>query len=732
MPFSLSIRSRLFLTVAAIFTFSFLIFFIFTANLLDEKIEQEVQSDLNADLKYIHSQFYARPLTVKYSLLNPASSPAIHDIIRTRNIPRLKEAVERWRQNMSFVDLVLVLDERSQVLLTGSGSSAEAAIHFAGITRRVMEEKQPVIATELVAENLMDETDLSSNPAAGESGQALIMTVAVPVIDKQGKVLATLLLGDILNRDRQILYSVPRIFDTELEISLTQGNQRIASSVESRDAGLISHEILKAVEHGTFIGDTIIAGIPSKVAVEALRNAQGKVVGTLSVALVRDTYVRARYENLVNVGIAGGIGFILSSLMAFIAARTLTGPLDRLCTAARKVQEGDLDYRTNMNQSDEFGRLGSSFDLMTASLKERELTINRKTIELEEMNNLLGQKVAERTAQLATEMGRLEAILTSMADGVVSVDWTNRVVLYNPAAQRMLGLAPGSILGRRLDDLADYVEMRVLLEYINDIREAAGIAQTERTMTVGTRSLHLHISRLSDQESRFSDVVISFRDVTAEEEMKRIKNNLIITLSHEFKTPLTSMKGALELLLKRQNLGDTERDLLDVGLRNTKRLHGIVGELLHLARKGTTAAHRQPLEVKMLVNDALQDVVSAVETEMRIHITPDLPLIFGEREKLTQVLVNLMANAAISSTRGGHVSLHAHQEGEYVQFSINGGVGVPGSARWDGALGHTSLGTGLGMVFCKEIIESHSGRITFCAGEYGSEVIFTVPAYEVP
>ena len=272
------------------------------------------------------------------------------------------------------------------------------------------------------------------------------------------------------------------------------------------------------------------------------------------------------------------IGIMLSVIIAYMAARKLTGPLRELARGTAMIEAGDLNQRVIVRNRDEVGALAGSFNRMATALAERDGIIRRKNQDLQELNELLEKKVVERTAELSMEMGRLETVLTSMAEGVVVTDKDNRVILFNPAAQNLFDLVPFRVVGQPIEQLCDMSEFSTLFDNIRELRAAGDSAAARKEeMEVKGKKLKINLAPMVDEGGAFAGVVMSIRDVTVEEEVDRMKTEFISTVSHELKTPLTSMKGSLQLLLNRGKwLTDTERQLLMVCLRNTQRLIRLV------------------------------------------------------------------------------------------------------------------------------------------------------------
>jgi signal transduction histidine kinase len=233
-----------------------------------------------------------------------------------------------------------------------------------------------------------------------------------------------------------------------------------------------------------------------------------------------------------------------------------------------------------------------------------------------------------------------------------------------------------------------------------------------------------------------------------EEEVDRMKTEFISTVSHELKTPLTSMKGSLQYIINRgQWQTDTEPELLKICLRNTDRLIRLINDILDISKieAGKLTFALKPQPVGELVRDAIEEISGfAMHRNISInnYVGMDMPRVYADHDRLIQVLTNLLSNAVKFSPAGKTVILSAKREGNYVAVSVaDEGEAIRWSDRDKLFRKFQQLhtisateggGTGLGLAICKEIVERHHGRVYYQEGAGGGNVFtFTVPIYEV-
>jgi signal transduction histidine kinase len=297
----------------------------------------------------------------------------------------------------------------------------------------------------------------------------------------------------------------------------------------------------------------------------------------------------------------------------------------------------------------------------------------------------------------------LQAVLASLSEGVIVADAERRVMLVNPAARGLLSLpAPGEEQALEIftDELLPASE-RVIRSYSAPVRDDGG--QVLGSVTV-------------------------LRDATRDQELDRLKSEFLTVVSHELQTPLTAIKGALELVLDDDTgqLTRVQRRFLETIERNSTRLVGLVGDLLDLSRleAGRVELEPQPLDTPSLVRGALAAVSNLFEargTQLHVDVPESVPPILGDRRRVEQILTNLLANAAKYTPGGGVVEVAASSVNGHVSLSVaDNGPGVPESERdivfdkfYRGrdAQQRGEAGSGLGLAIVKSLVDLHGGSV---------------------
>ncbi|WP_243372799.1 ATP-binding protein [Geotalea sp. SG265] len=746
MQLRLSIRSKLFLSILLILVVSYTTLLFTTFEGLEKHVEYDIAHGLEEHLNYARSQFHVRADQIKISLMQPIMAPPVQEHLARRDSVWLRDALHRWKKVLPFVDTLTIIDPLGRVIARYNSDRAGELFSLPEIVRQMYREKKVVFSTELVDAKFLRQEE----EPAGIDNEAMVVVVAMPIFKPDGTLLGGVVAADKLNNDPYLPFKVQDIFGEDAEVAVSMRGMRIASnrSEDNQQNAVMEPHILERLQKGySYRGRAEIGDQEYETVFEPLTNSRGDFVGSLSVALSKENLQKIRVDSLKNILFSAVIGILLSFAIAFIAARRFSGPIQELANGARLIEMGDLSQRVVVRSHDEVGELAGSFNRMVNALAERDSIISRKNRDLQELNELLEKKVTMRTAELSMEMGRLETILTSMVEGVLVTDSEGRIILFNPAAQAILNLVPYKVVGQPVEQLGTSGDFANLVQCIREIKETWGpVASRQEDLTLKGKRLKVNLAPMAREGNQFAGIVMSLRDITTEEEIDRMKTEFISTVSHELKTPLTSMKGSLQLLLNRGKwFTNTERQLLSVCLRNTQRLIRMISEILDISRmeSGGMEFTFKSLSMGELVVYAVEEIKTFAQSRNISIINSlgdHLPLVYGDYDRLIQVLTNLLSNAVKFSPEGKIVMVLAEQEGNFLTVSVADRAKAIQWADRDKLFKKFQQletdqpmqgGTGLGLAICKEIIEKHHGKIFYNAGKEGGNVFsFTVPIFE--
>ncbi|GEM_PF-2139202 len=359
----------------------------------------------------------------------------------------------------------------------------------------------------------------------------------------------------------------------------------------------------------------------------------------------------------------------------------------------------------------------------------------------------LEELVTARTGELMNERDRINAIISSVPDGIIVTDMQQSVILMNHSAEELLGICFQSVQNQPISIVIHEETLREKLKHIIDRLKT----EYEFDFTLhkdhngSERTMHGKTSVIIDRDDKKQGTVTILSDVTNIREIDRMKTEFISTAAHELRTPLTSIQGFSEILLTRENLDENEqKKYLSYINRQAVKLAKIVGDLLDIARiesgKGFTIS-RENCSLEKLFSDVVpyfENLGLKQRFEVRL---PGKPVsFFADISLMEQVLKNLLSNAIKYSPGGGIIKISGDEDNGFVKISVEDqGIGMTTEQsskifekfyRAD-ASDSAPEGTGLGMTIVKYIVETHGGKI-WIESVYGdgTKVFFTIPLEE--
>ncbi len=424
--------------------------------------------------------------------------------------------------------------------------------------------------------------------------------------------------------------------------------------------------------------------------------------------------------------IAGLLGLLclavlgIGVLTAQSIAQRFGAPIEALAKAADNIGQGNFDVTLPISPVAEMTLLSRRFGLMAEALR------HHKATNIEEL--------------LASE-SRLQAVLDSIDDGLVTIDARGCVEHANPVAIRQLfwlrdphGKSLGELLARpELDEAIQRVLSGQLLEKVpEDLPiETAG----EKRLLAWT------LTPVNHADGRSVGAVMVLRDVTEQRAFERVRSEFVLRASHELRTPVTGMQMAFSLLQERLKFsaGSREFDLVETVNEEMLRLVQLITDLLNFSRyqNGLQRLDLAPCDLNELLLQARQRFVARAEARgvsLLIEIQQALPLIQLDRMQIERVLDNLLVNALRHSNPGGEIQLQARRHGDRLIISVqdNGeGIDFSQQARIFEPfvqIGKRTGGAGLGLAMCKEIVQLHGGRLNlYSRPNQGSQFYMALP-----
>jgi two-component system phosphate regulon sensor histidine kinase PhoR len=388
--------------------------------------------------------------------------------------------------------------------------------------------------------------------------------------------------------------------------------------------------------------------------------------------------------------------------------------------------------------------------IVLASAAANHITAAIKNTEMYRLVRDQAARLGERLRQQRGVSAQAMAILAAITDGVAVSDENERITVLNDAARRILNLGNQRLLGCPPAALfANFEEgQQRALQTLSEVAEQAKGRQSVAPAAVMLRkegqSVQTSFMPMYDERHQFAGTVIVLRDVTHEQEIAQAKNEFVSIVAHELRTPMTSIKGYTDLILQGAvgEVADGQRHFLQIVRSNVERLSDLVSDLLDTSRieAGKISLNPEPIQMSQIVHEVCEGIEETVRERgltLEIDEAPSIPTIYADRNRVIQILVNLLSNA-YRYTPSGHITVSVRSTGDAVLTQvIDTGIGIAPEDqervfeafyRADHDIVTKQPGTGLGLSIVKSLVEMHGGKLQLqSALGKGSTFSFTLP-----
>jgi two-component system, NtrC family, sensor histidine kinase KinB len=434
----------------------------------------------------------------------------------------------------------------------------------------------------------------------------------------------------------------------------------------------------------------------------------------------------ASKEVIIVMMSTGIMAIILSVWFYFQTTQYILGPTQKLRSTLRQIRSGHLYQKIDVQSQDELADLLIEFNKMTERLRAYE-ELNIKSI------------IAEKK--------KSEALVESLTDPIIVTDDNHQVILMNRAAILLLDIDSEQWQNRRIDEIVKDSNLAKLL--IADEEYRREIERRDFVVTFASmgRTLFFRPSQtvISEPESDFRWLVTLFHDVTRFKDLDRMKTDFIATLSHEFRTPLTSINMTVDILIEGiiGAMNERQRELLIAAKSDLIRLTKLVTELLDLSKLESSESpiKIEPVNFEQLVTDSLKPLnllFNDKRIKLEVQIDKNIPIFMGDHQKLIWVITNLVSNALRYTSENGRVTVWARQLNREIRVQVEDtGRGIPSDAlesifdkfvQIKKPTESTPGSVGLGLAITKQVVEAHGGRIWVESElDKGSIFTFTLP-----
>ena len=412
------------------------------------------------------------------------------------------------------------------------------------------------------------------------------------------------------------------------------------------------------------------------------------------------------------------VAFIFTTVISFFVSLFITKPIKRMSVVTKGIANGDFTKRVLITSNDEIGDMAKSFNNMTKQIKLRleEITISKV---------------------------RFEAVLLSMFEGVMVVDIEGVILLMNQTLKDFL-LVNDEVVGKKPIEVIRHIEIQEIAD--NSIKKKHGVESREISIfNDGEKKLLVHATPVL-QESRVGGAVLVFHDITELRHLEKIRQDFVANVSHELRTPMSSIKGYAETLLDGaiENRNDT-LNFLKIIHAESDRMTRLIDDILDLSgiESGKVKMNFLPCNIDSVVKrimEGLDNHAKSKSITLKKQIPKELPNIYADEAKLSQILLNLLDNAIKYNKNGGEVIIKAEDKNDFIQIDVKDtGIGISDEDqtriferfyRVEKARSRELGGTGLGLSIVKHIVHAHKGEV-FVKSELGkgSTFSFTISKY---
>ncbi len=407
---------------------------------------------------------------------------------------------------------------------------------------------------------------------------------------------------------------------------------------------------------------------------------------------------------------------IISAIIIWFTTKFITRPIYKLIKSAEKITDGE-DLKTtmqfnNVKRNSEIDDLINIFEGMTLGLKEN-------------LNEVTRQKK------------QIETILQHMTDGIIAFNLTGNILHINPAAMKLLEISNERLtfndIFKKIDNSID-LEKLIYLE---------NWTTSEKRINVNDKYIKIFFASYKNELDRPAGIIVLIQDITEHVKLDNMRKEFIADVSHELKTPLTSVMGYAETLANSEYDAEMQEKFLKVITSETVRMTKLVNDLLTLSKYDNPETRWEKVEFNLgdlvkACQENLQIEIDKKEQHVECFVTANVPTVLADKDGIERVILNILSNSIKYTEQGGTIKIYVGfvYNDAYIKI-IDNGIGIPEKDleriferfyRVDKARTRKMGGTGLGLSIAKEILDKNSGRIDIKSkvGK-GTEVVITIP-----
>ena len=490
------------------------------------------------------------------------------------------------------------------------------------------------------------------------------------------------------------IYAISMVDNKPVIISSTSNAENINTARSALTHKALQPNLILNAFKGNEDETIVIGGIDelnAKHLVKPIFSSSGHIQGILymtsNLSEVYDVVDKARsiltYATL--------IALVITSILGYFISKSITGPIRTVTKKASLMAKGDFNQRVDVKSNDEIGNLGHMFNYLTKELN--------KTI-----------------SQTELEKSKLNTIFNYMAEGVLAINNENKLIHANPIARKILNLDEN--FENRFFDLS---KLNIFVDY-------AKLESLEGESELEIDNKFYKIKYAPYRLENYSDlgIIIVFQDITKEHNLDNMRKDFVANVSHELKTPITSIKTYSETLLDQSNLNPQEIKFLEVINNESNRMSNLVTDLLQLSDidYGSYKIKKESIdtyEAISLALDHLDLLIRNKHHKIILDVDMDIKNILADRNSLDRILINIISNAIKYTKPFGVIKIAAHSDFKNVYISVSdNGIGIPKKDldliferfyRVEKSRSREMGGTGLGLSIARDLTKSMGGDL---------------------
>ncbi|MGG4505206.1 ATP-binding protein [Heyndrickxia sporothermodurans] len=438
-----------------------------------------------------------------------------------------------------------------------------------------------------------------------------------------------------------------------------------------------------------------------------------QVVGVIRVAFTLQNIDHAIKKLWLSLGLAMGITLILASIIAISLAKGITRPIEDIIQVARRLSEKDYSSRVRAKTNGELEQLSIAINTLAKSLQHQ-------------------------MEEISENQQKLTGVLTNMVSGVMLINPEGRIVLVNPAMEKIIGSTADQLRGKLHIEAGKSFGLSQLID--QSLKKKIKIHDEVQMYYPDQRILDAHLAPYLGANGEIKGIITVLHDITDIRRLEKMRSEFVANVSHELKTPITSLKGFAETLLDGA-MYDPEiaKSFLTIIHDESERLHRLITDILHLSKieQHQLPFHPEPLNVTGVIYETIDTIQEEInKKQLTIKLPNQKPVIIdAEKDRLQQIILNLVANAVTYTPDKGTIEIGIVEKDDQIELTVKDtGIGISKEElpriferfyRVDKARSRNSGGTGLGLAIVKHLVESHHGSIQVDSEE-GKGTLFTL------